>query len=172
MGLPHANDYDGWVAQLARSSQARPRARNHLRAAGPPAVPAVRRGLHHRSPAVRRACVSLLDQLVDQEALPDLVAALDDEDPGVVRRALHALACDQCKVNGCTPDDSLVVGRALELVRSHPDVDVRAGAIDALGKAAERDPSVGALLVDAAAGERDGRLVQMVRSRVRLPGAG
>lgn len=115
---------------------------------------------------VRRLCVSLLDQLVDDDGLPDLVAALDDDDAGVVRRALHALACDQCKQNACTPGDELFVPRALGLVREHPDVDVRAGAIDALGKAAGRRAAVADLLADAGAGERDPRLRSMLRGRI------
>ena len=163
--LPRAGDHDAWVRRLG-ISHGRQEAKHHLRAVGADAVPAIRRGLRHPKPEVRRACVSLLDALLDADAVPDLVAALDDGDGQVVKRALHALACDHCKQNGCTPGDELFVGRALDLVRTHPDPDVRAGAIDALGKAAERDPSVAGLLADAAAGERDRGLRDMVRSRV------
>lgn len=163
--LPRAGDHDAWVRRLGLS-HARQGAKHHLRAVGAPAVPAIRRGLRHPDPEVRRACVSLLDALLDADAVPDLVGALDDDDGQVVKRALHALACDQCKQNGCTPGDELFVGRALDLVRSHPDPDVRAGAIDALGKAVERNPAVGGLLAEAAAGERHPGLRDMVRSRL------
>src|ERR1700674_2229923 len=92
--LPAATDFDGWVAQLANSER-RQRAKIYLRDAGQPAVSAVRRGMHHPKPIVRRLCASILDHLANEAAFVDLVAALDDEDPGVLKRALHALACDQ-----------------------------------------------------------------------------
>ena len=118
---------------------------------------------------VRRMCASLLDNLVDTESVPNLVAALDDEDPGVCARALHALACDQCKQNGCRPADDLFVPRALELVRTHPSADVRAAAIDALGKVVKRGrEDVAANLAAAVEHERDPRLRTMARRRLQL----
>jgi HEAT repeat protein len=149
---PAANDFDGWVAQLAHSTR-RQEAKWYLRGVGSPAVPAIRRGLRHPKPMVRRVCVSILDQLVDEASLPDLIAALDDPDPEVVRRALHALACDQCKQGECRPGDEAFVPRALELLRVHPDPDIRAGAADALGRVAFRRPDVMLALRDA--GDRD-----------------
>ena len=92
--LPAGTDFDGWVAQIAVSSR-RQQARRHLLQSGPPAVPALRRGLWHTDATVRRVCAGMLDQLVDEESLPYLVAALDDDDPGVLRWVLHALACDR-----------------------------------------------------------------------------
>ena len=72
-----------------------------------------------RSAMVRRLCASILDHLADEAALVDLVAALDDEDPGVLKRSLHALACDRCKENECRPGEELFVPRALELLHHH-----------------------------------------------------
>jgi HEAT repeat protein len=149
--LPASTDYDGWVAQLARSGR-RQEARRRLYESGPPAVPAIRRGLTHPAPMVRRLCASILDRLVDQESVPALVAALDDPDADVVKRALHALACDQCKENECRPGEEHFVPKALTLL-DHPNADIRAGAIDALGKVAARRPDVVAAL--AAVSERD-----------------
>lgn len=140
--IPAGGDFDGWVRLLARAGN-RQRARRHLMQAGSPgALPALRRGLRDADPFVRRACASILDHLVDEASLPDLVAALDDEDPDVVKRALHALACDTCKENECRPSDDLFVPRAVEMLE-HPDPRIRAGAIDALGKALQRtaDPA-------------------------------
>lgn len=162
--LPDAADFDGWVAQLANSER-RQRAKIHLREAGQPAVPAVRRGMHHPKPIVRRLCTSILDRLADEPAIADLVAALDDEDPEVVKRALHALACDQCKENDCRPGEELFVPRALELLH-HPNADVRAGAIDTLGKVANRRPDIAAALAEVAAHDRDSRLRGMAHHRV------
>ena len=163
-GFPAATDFDGWVAQLANSGR-RQRAKVYLRQAGHPALPAVRRGMHHPKPIVRRLCASLLDHLADDATFADLVAALDDDDPQVVKRALHALACDRCKENECRPGEELFVPRALELIH-HPNADIRASAIDTLGKVAARRPDVATALADVAENDRDRGLRGMARNRV------
>lgn len=165
---PRAADLDGWVAQLSKPSR-RQQAKVHLRAAGQPAVPAVRRGLHNPDPMVRRLCASILDHLADELAFVDLVAALDDEDPDVLKRALHALACDRCKENGCRPGEELFVPRALELLH-HPNADIRASAIDTLGKVAARRPDVAIALAEVARRDRDSGLRGMARRRVATRG--
>jgi HEAT repeat protein len=162
--FPAATDFDGWVAQLGNSARRR-RAKLHLRQAGAPALPAVRRGMGHPKPMVRRLCASILDQIADEDAFVDLVAALDDEDPDVLKRALHALACDQCKENECRPGEDLFVPRALELLH-HPNPDVRASAIDTLGKVAPRRPDVADALAEAARQDRNADLRSMARRRV------
>ena len=81
-GIPAGNDFDGWVRQLA-IAHTRQLAKRHLMVSGPPALPAVRRGLQHPKAIVRRLCVAILDHLLDEESVPDLVAALDDDDPTV-----------------------------------------------------------------------------------------
>jgi HEAT repeat protein len=164
---PAPNDFDGWVSQLGFSSS-RQRARIHLLMAGPPAVPALRRGLRHRKAIVRQQCVRIFDQLVDEESLPELVLALDDEDPGVCARALHALACDRCKQNECRPSEDLWVPRALDLLRNHPNPDIRAAAIDALGKVASHRPEVASALVAAAESETHKGLRAMARRHARV----
>jgi HEAT repeat protein len=163
--LPAARDYDGWVARLAVNSEVRQEAKLHLRQAGADALPAVRRGMSHPKPMVRRQCANLLDFLADEASFVDLVAALDDDDPQVLKRALHALACDQCKENECRPGEDTFVPRALELLR-HANADVRAGAIDTLGKVASRRPDVADALRDVAAHERDRGLRGMALRRV------
>ncbi|HUQ40542.1 MAG TPA: HEAT repeat domain-containing protein [Acidimicrobiales bacterium] len=171
-GTPAVNDFDGWVKQLGVAGR-RPTAKRHLMSSGAPALPAVRRGLGHPNPMVRRLCVSVLDHLVDDESVPDLVAALDDDDAEVCRRALHALACDQCKDNACRPADDLFVPRAIELLHS-PDPDVRAGAIDALGRVAGRgkSPQIVTALELVAERDPDSGLRSMARRRaLRVPRA-
>ena len=129
---------------------------------GAPAVPALRRGLSHPNVMVRQQCVRIFDQLVDEESLPDLIVALDDEDVGVRTRALHALACDRCKQNDCRPGEDLWVPRALEFLGdSNPDI--RASAIDALGKVARRRPDVRDALERAAEREGDKGLRGLAR---------
>ncbi len=168
---PAGGDFEGWVRLLGHAGT-RQRARRHLmRAGSPEALPALRQGLRHTDPFVRRGCASILDHLVDEASLPDLVAALDDQDPEVLRRALHALACDACKENACRPSDDLFVPRAVEML-GHPDPGVRAGAIDALGKAVQRsaDPAspAGQALAAVEDRERISGLRYMARRRLAL----
>lgn len=164
--LPAGNDFDGWVAQLGTSSRRR-QARLHLLEAGQQAVPAVRRGLRHRKAVVRQMCAAILDQLADEQSWPDLVAAIDDDDPKVCARALHTLACDPCKKTGVRPADELFVPRALSLVAEHPDPDVRAAAVDALGKVAARRPDVAAALATVAERDPHPGIRNMARNRAR-----
>ena len=163
--MPAARDYDGWVARLGPNSEVRKEAKMHLRHAGAAALPAVRRGMDHPNANVRRQCASLLDFLADEASFEDLVAALDDDDPGVLKRALHALACDQCKENECRPGEHMFVPKALELLRHH-NPDIRASAIDTLGKVASRRPDVAAALRAAALHDPDNGLRGMARQRV------
>jgi HEAT repeat protein len=168
-GTPAGGDYDGWVRLLGRDGT-RQRARRHLLQAGPPAVPALRRGLEHHDPTVRRMCVGLLDHLVDEASVPNLVAALDDDDPVVQARALHALACDTCKQGSCRPGEDLFVPRALDLL-DHHDPDLRAAAIDALGKVAGHRPEVAAALRDAGTRDPHPGLRSMARRRAPVSSA-
>lgn len=166
---PAPRDFDGWICQLGVSS-CRQRAKVHLLTSGAAAVPALRRGLHNPNVFVRRMCVRLFDQLVDETSLPDLVVALEDEDVGVRAAALHALACVRCKQGACRPAEDLWVPRALELLRDL-EPDLRAAAIDALGKVAARRPEAAAALRRAATSDPDKGLRGMARGRVREPTA-
>jgi len=164
---PATNDFDGWVSQLGVTS-CRRRAKLHLLEAGVPALPALRRGLRHPKAVVRQQCVRIFDQLVDEESLPELVLALDDPDAGVRARALHALACDRCKENACRPGEDLWVPRALDLL-GHADPDLRAAAIDALGKVAGRRADVAATLAEVALTDTDKGLRSMARRHAHTP---
>jgi HEAT repeat protein len=142
---PAPADFDGWVAHLGISSR-RQHAKQHLLASGSRALPALRRGLVHDEAIVRRQCVNILDHLLDENSLGVLVAALNDSEPEVVGRALHALACDRCKQGACRAGEETWVQRALTLLH-HPNPDLRAAAIDALGRVIQRRPDVTAALV-------------------------
>jgi HEAT repeat protein len=154
------------VNQLGHSSRRRG-AKIHLLSSGSPALPALRRGLHHPKAIVRQQCVRIFDRLVDEESLPDLVVALDDDDPGVCASALHSLACDGCKQNECRPGEALWVPKAIELLR-HPDPDLRAAAIDALLKMASRRPDIAAVLLAAAERETDKGLRSKARRHANV----
>jgi hypothetical protein len=148
MRRPHPTDFFAWVERLAIPHHQR-EAMWHLVLSGPPALDAVRAGLAHDDPAVRRGCTDVLDHLVDDAALEDLVAMVDDDDAGVRVRALHALACDRCKENGCSPSMASVLPAAIERVRHDPDPHVRAMAIGAIGRWVVDEPDALAAVVHA-----------------------
>jgi len=161
---PAPADFNGWVAQLAISSR-RQHAKQHLLASGSRALPALRRGLVHDQAIVRRQCVNIFDRLLDEDSLGVLVAALNDSEPQVVGRALHALACDRCKQGSCRADEETWVPLALTLLH-HPNPDLRAAAIDALGKVTERRPDVTAALAITSQTDSDRGLRGMARRRI------
>jgi HEAT repeat protein len=159
---PSGSDFDAWVRLLGKHNRHR-QARLHLMAIGAPALPALRRGLHHHDPVVRRSCTNLLDHFVDDDSLPDLVAALDDPDDEVRGRALHALACDACKENACRPGEHLWVPVAIGLL-DHPSPGLRAAAMDALGKVVGHRADALDAMTDAGERER----VSGLRQRARM----
>jgi hypothetical protein len=165
---PAPRDFDGWVAQLGVPS-CRQRAKGHLLQSGPAALGALRRGLRHPDPLVRRSCVNLLDRFLDTDAVADVIAAVDDEDSLVCARALHALACDACKQGECRPGEELWMPAALRLL-GDASTERRAGAIDALGKIADRRPQVAAALARVAETDPDAGLRGMARNRIRKLG--
>jgi HEAT repeat protein len=147
-------DFDEMVADLGVAHRSRQALRGLL-AAGPIATPAVRRGLAHPDPRVRAECCNVLDHFLDEAALPELVAALNDPDAHVRARALHALACDQCKEGACRPAEAEVVPVAMRLLNEDADRYVRKSAVEALGPAAHRRPDVLQVLVDARSRDPD-----------------
>ena len=151
---PTADDYDAFVEHLGVDYRAR-RAHWHLRLSGAAAGPALRRGLAHSDPRIRLESVIVLDHLLDDESLPDVINRLDDQDPGVVARALHALACDRCKQGSRRPGESLFVPRAIDLLASHPHPGVRHAAVDALGKVVHHHAEAKAALEKAAVCDDD-----------------
>jgi HEAT repeat protein len=164
---PHPDDYDSFVEHLGVEHRWRPASR-HLIDAGNAALPAVRRGLRSTNPAVRVRCVNVLDHIADESSFEDLVDLLDDHDPDVVARALHALACDKCKEGACRPGEGLFVPKAIELLQTHPVADVRFHALDALGKVAPRRPEVVAVLEQVA--ERAHKPSARKAAKLRCPG--
>jgi HEAT repeat protein len=68
-------------------------------------VPALLAGLDAEDWRIRRSCCRLLDDVAFTDAsLAGLQACLDDPHPQVRRAALHALACEHCKPDGCALD--------------------------------------------------------------------
>lgn len=149
-GWPEPVDFPRWVALLADPVRAN-RAYWHLVLSGRPALPAVRDGLSSQDDAVRRWSTKALDHLVDETAYPALIEMLDDPVPAIRVEALHALACDRCKDDGCRPAPHDVLSKAIELVTSDPDAHVRAYACELVGRWVHTHPDA----ADALAHVRD-----------------
>lgn len=91
----------------------------------PEAKVALIRGLKHRNSKVRWWCIQLMDHIADESYLhPLLDAAYTDPTPKNRRHAIHALACEKCKSDGCRlridiRDD------LRRILSTDPDVSVR-----------------------------------------------
>lgn len=131
--FPDLDDYGGWVGLLADPIRSQ-RAFWHLVLSGPDALGSVRAGLESPNADVRRWSTKAMDHLVDASGLAALVRMLDDPDPGVRLEACHALACDRCKDNGCWPDATAVLPRAIAVMLDDPDAHVRAYAVELVGR--------------------------------------
>lgn len=131
--VPDHDDYDGWVRLLADPIRAQ-RAFWHLVLSGANALHSVQRGLDSSNDDVRRWSTKAMDHLVDADGLATLVRMLDDADPRVRLEACHALACDRCKDNSCRPDAAAVLPRAIAVMLDDPDAQVRAYAIELVGR--------------------------------------
>ena len=147
-GSDHAGDFEVFVAHLAVPHRAS-HAFWHLVLSGSDALPAVRAGLRHDAADVRRYCVKVMDHLVDEDAFPALLQMLDDADPRVRYEALHALACDRCKVTTCRPSKADVLPGAIRLLREDPDDHVRAMACEVVGRFVHSDHDAESALIAA-----------------------
>lgn len=100
----------------------------------PEAKAALIRGLKHRNSKIRWWCIQLMDHIADESYLePLLDAAYHDPTPKNRRHAIHALACEKCKPDGCR----LAVDIRADLRRiiaTDPDPSVRQTAHDELAE--------------------------------------
>lgn len=86
-------------------------------------------GLEHRDWRVRRRCARVLDDVILTDgSIRGLTRALADEHPKVRAAALHSLACEDCKPDGCTID-AAEIGRVM---LDDPSSEVRRHALGAL----------------------------------------
>jgi hypothetical protein len=137
-------------------------------ARGAALVPLVRANLGHPNASVREYCCKFLDHYVDDDALGELIAMLDDPDPKVRASTLHALACDRCKEGTCRPDEAVVLPRAAHLLAFDPDGHVRAHAIGVVGLSVHTRPEAEAALASAA--EHDPSPMVRKKAKWYLPG--
>ena len=82
-------------------------------------------GLKHTNSKIRWWCIQLMDHIADEsyrDAL--LAAAYNDPTPRNRRHAIHALACEKCKPNGCRLDIDIRDDLRL-IMQTDPDDSVR-----------------------------------------------
>lgn len=125
--MDYAQDIENLLVRH-RASEARRR----LMEAGPLAVPAITRALRHADPEIRWYACNFLDHYLDSDALPELIARLEDEEPGVRGRALHSLACERCKEGECHPGENEFMPTVLRMLESDPSPSVRKQALNLL----------------------------------------
>jgi hypothetical protein len=137
LGVPHRSKHARWTLMLG----------------GADAVPSLKRGLTHPNPRVREACCVVLDHHMEPDCIPDLMANLAHEDPGVRGWAIHAMACDRCKEGSCRPAEDTTLPIAITMMLEDEDTMVRAKSIALVGEAVHRHPEVVAALEQALACE-------------------
>jgi hypothetical protein len=118
------------VARLANEGERRDLVYAQLAEYGPEALDAVREGLRHGNPEVRRWCALWFDHNATPEALPELIPLLRDPKSKVRLFALHSLACDRCKT-GDNPVDAVPL--LIERIQQDPSIRVRRHATMMLG---------------------------------------
>lgn len=127
----------------------RRKAVHKLLAMGFDVIPHALLGMKHDNSDVRRGCCELLDHYLVPSALAPLIAALDDEDAGVRRMALHTLACDRCKEGDCRPEERQVLPRVIRTLEEDPSPHARAMAIEVIGNYVHTSKAAEAALLKA-----------------------
>lgn len=135
---------------------------------GQSAVAAIRVGLRHEDAAVRQHCCGLLDHLVVEDALPDLLAMLGDEDAGVRLAAVHAVSCDRCKQECPLPAEPVVLPAGMRLLELDPHPLVRAVAVELVGRFAYNNADAAHSLIRAC--ECDPSPAVRKKARLYAPG--
>lgn len=157
-----------WIAELVIPHRSRDAAKALLQL-GPVARPAVEEGLLDDDPGIRAACTRLLDRLADNDSFDLMVLLLDDPDHRVRSHAMHALACDRCKSDDvCALPRAAIVPTAVRLLAGDPHPEVRAIALEVLGRWVHDDADARAAIEQARAHDPE----PMVRKKARwyLPG--
>ena len=126
-----------WTAIRELLGPQRPQAEARGTPLPPSVLEAVRWGLGHWSPVVKRVCLEILDTHPDAGTVPLIVALLDDPVPRVRWHAVHALSCEGCKA-GASVMTAEIARKVDELATSDPSPRVRNQArMSVLGNAPE-----------------------------------
>jgi len=114
--------------------------------AGPAGIAALRVGLAHADPTVRRFAARALDHVaLDDETVAALLALIRAETiPKVRSAAVHVLACEGCKPDGCSLRAN-VVGVLIDVLLNDPSAEVRRQTVEGLGSAAPEERVLAAL---------------------------
>jgi HEAT repeat protein len=91
------------------------------------------RGLAHKNPNVRFACIQLMDHVGDDRIIEPVSRMLHDWAPRVRKQALHALTCEKCKSTALCPLPVYVVDHFIDLALHDSNLNVRVAAVTALG---------------------------------------
>jgi HEAT repeat protein len=133
--LPAPGEREGLHALVSRlgNSSSRAAATEALLAAGPEGRDALRAGLAHADPIVRRFAARALDHVaLESETVEALVALIRTEHiPKVRSAAVHVLACVGCKPERCSPGVD-VVGVLIDILLNDPSSDVRRQTLEGL----------------------------------------
>jgi HEAT repeat protein len=87
-------------------------------------------GLSHPNAKVRTWCAELMDHLADDRCVEPLCRALQDPVPRVRSAAVHAIACQRCKV---VPLQADIVAHLIERALHDASIRVRRKAAHHLG---------------------------------------
>jgi len=91
------------------------------------------RGLEHKNPNVRFACIQIMDHMGDDRMIEPVSRMLYDWAPRVRKQALHALTCEKYKSAPLCPLPTTVLSAFIDLALHDPNLNVRVAAIGALG---------------------------------------
>ena len=105
--------------------------------------------LHHADPNVRRRAARALDHVpLDEQTVEALIALVRRETiPAVRSAAVHVLACEGCKSEGCSTSHD-IVGFLIDTLQNDVSADVRRQTIDGL-RSARTQPRVHVALREA-----------------------
>lgn len=93
---------------------------------GPAAINDLVQGLKHPHSNVRWWCAQMLDHAADDTCVPALFDLLHDPVPRVRRMAVHALACQRCKV---APLQADMTDMLIDFALHDPNLKVRGEAV-------------------------------------------
>ena len=125
----------------------------------------LRRGLRHSDAQVRAVCASMLDHFLDDRAVDEVIACLDDPVGQVRAKALHTLGCDRCKEGSCRPGEEAFVPTAIRLARQDPDASVRTTAVETLARSSARQSQSVVAVLEAVSTQDPDPQVRKVAAR-------
>jgi HEAT repeat protein len=167
--MPSKEHMAEWIELLGSESAAeREAARVALHHAGTKAVPAMLEALAHPYWRVRRGCARVLDhQPLTGLIAERLIDLLEDKHRKVREAALHTLACEGCKPEGCDADLPEILSHVIDRALNDESTTVRRQAVGALLNARPNARAAEAL-EDVFREERSVRVLRIARFALPL----